>query len=507
MKKLALLYFLTAFFIFKPYQVNHHGMLYGGDDSQYLAIATSLTYFEFPSFKLEYVDDFKIPPPSRMGGGLMIAPLVGLFSIFDRIASSPLIEKRTREHLIGSWTLFGAFFSTSLYFWLALVFLFKGLRFNYSENIAIVSIFAMVVAQGCALYAFRRPLMAHVAYLFLLSIYFFYLMKNKYEKKLAVRPNALPKTSLIVLLTCGVFLLREEGLLIATAWCVAVYFPDLKKICWTLTLAFLLFWITKNAMKFGNEVHFEEVTKQFDPTEDLIKIYPMWLYFKRTVTVLFGLDWGLVFTAPALLLGLLGIKRFSKSRYEEAFNPRVFYLLVLSLVPMFYLVVVWQGQGGWYGYRYLVFPAVPVLIGPFADLLSRYKKIGPYLLVIFLLPMASMLVFEHTPATGLSIVQTEFGERNWGNLTYQLEVWRLALRPGELMYAILKTGPAYIIYLLGSIFRVQLPAKFVELYGPFEWGLFIKTLLIYSVPLVTFRKSIIEFVRIRFVTFQRKVLS
>jgi len=68
MKKLALLYFLTAFFIFKPYQVNHHGMLYGGDDSQYLAIATSLTYFEFPSFKLEYVDDFKIDTSTKSDG-------------------------------------------------------------------------------------------------------------------------------------------------------------------------------------------------------------------------------------------------------------------------------------------------------------------------------------------------------------------------------------------------------------------------------------------------------
>lgn len=508
MKKLYLIYFLTAFFLFKPYQVNHHGMLYGGDDTQYLAFATSFAFGQFPSFDKEYVDGFTVPPPSRVGGGIFFAPLVTLFSVFDRFEGHAITQVRSRESLVGSWSLFGAFFSTALCFWFTLVFLYCGLRINFTERVTLFSIFAMVVAQGCALYAFRRPLMANAALLLVLSGFLFVLMRKLSDGVFRNRLQQIFVSPVLILLTASTFLLREEGRLFGLAWMTAILWPNLKAMASTSISAFAIWWMIKAFAVLGHPEAFSQVAAKMDISGSLTKFYGFEFYLKRLATLFFGMDWGLVFTSPMLVLALFGLR--SKQWQRDSY----FSYLSLSLIPIVYIVLTWNGQGGWYGYRYLVFPAIPVLIIPFARLVegaSRRQFIA--LCMLTLVPLFSMLVFEHSPAVGLHIVTNEAGLGSWGNLDYQTEVWKLVVtQPREFLYAILKTGPAYVVYVGASLFGLydRLPGKFLELYGKFDWALFVKTLLIYTAPLfalasVALGKSIWQLVCVWSIKLRRKV--
>jgi len=494
MLRVTLFVFLFAFIIFRPFQAQKPGMMYGGDDTEYFAFATSLVYFQYPSFEKEYLDSYQVSPLSRVGPAIMAAPFVGAFSLVDRAFHAPIVKKRTSDNVIQSWTLFGMVFAAAFYLWLACYFCYRALLAFVKPKYAWLAVFLMILAQGTPLYAYRRPAFSHIYELVLQSAFLLVLIISQ-TKPDSTKWIKLPRLyGVLGGLSLLTLLVRQNGIFYAILWPSLILGLDQwrlkkrewKKVAVLLLVTFLAYFVIKNIPYWYAKEKYEEVNKVFETSGFMFKFERPWFYLKRLYTIFIGADWGLVYTAPYILVGIGALKlaRFPTSKVKN-----VFIGLALPLLMNLYILIIWKGQGSWYGYRYLVFSAAPVLIIPFALLLQQFhtKRVWVYraLVAWSVLPLVSQLLYEATPTTYLNIVITEFGERNWGNLNYQIEVWKIALlRPGYFIYSVIKSGPAYLAYVAANLVGVgeRLPLKFRDVYASFDPQLVIKTFLLYLMP-------------------------
>ena len=171
-------------------------------------------------------------------------------------------------------------------------------------------------------------------------------------------------------------------------------------------------------------------------------------------------------------------------------------MFVIPLIPVmisFYLIVMaWSSQASWYGYRYIIFVILPLMILPLADALKRAednigKKIYVAVAIVSLFPLISMLCFEGNPTT-LTLHETPSGPFRGpaiDNLTYQLEVWKtLLFDPVGFIIVIFKGGLLYFVYLITLLTNTTylLPDIVLEKYPVFDLVVLIKSLIIYSAP-------------------------
>ena len=207
-------------------------------------------------------------------------------------------------------------------------------------------------------------------------------------------------------------------------------------------------------------------------------------YLEASLHFLFGLDWGLAYTAPFLLVGLYGL------RYT--INNSFFLIPAAALIVNFYIAIVFGSQGGWYGYRYVVFSALPFSTLGFSLLLTRgkYKQRRGVLIclsLVALIPFISMISFEGN-ATGLTLhIGYTKWTRDWINNTYQCEIWKLLFHnPVEMLIAIFKGGPLYLLYIGAVVIERTdvLPSKVLEKYPVFSFTVLIKSLFIWFWPIL-----------------------
>ena len=204
---------------------------------------------------------------------------------------------------------------------------------------------------------------------------------------------------------------------------------------------------------------------------------------RRIFHTLFGLDWGLIFSAPFVVISIISIF-FIKNKYRSP--------LLLMLLPIGFnlgvFVIAKHGQASWYGYRYFFFSAIPVLVIPMAFWIERMKcKYGRplyYIIaVISIFPLLSMLCFEGNPE-GLTLhLSDKWG--GWQNPSYQLEVWKtIVFDPIEFGKAVFKGGPLYFIYLVAVLIGKEgfLPGIVLSKYPQFGFVVFVKSIIIYSLP-------------------------
>lgn len=482
---------IACCFLWRPFQLQRSAMMYGGDDPSYFAFATSIVFGTYPDFSQEYMDEEKVPPRSRVGPGLLMVPFVAAFSILDRIEKHPVVEKRTRETILKSWSAFGAFLSVIFYFWLACWVTYLYLRKFFDDKTASWAVIAFYFIQGMPLYALRRPIFSHIPEL-LIQACFVYAWQN------AKAPPA-SRWLLTGALSTLAPLIRRNFIPYAFFWPLLMACrPRMNKkllVYAVLTIlgSYVIGKLILDLPTLLNSNYNQQFNPSFESSSWLLEDHTLYFYLKRAWTIVFGLDWGLLFTAPYLLVSFAGLLcvRFPDRREWQ--------LAALPLLINLYIVDIWSGQGGWYGYRYLLFMACPVLIVPFIHLARKARLESPLLFKIGcawgLIPLFSMLVFEHRPSVGLSVITTEFNYTNWGNLTYQIEVWKLVfLHPFEAIYSVFKAGPAFFVFAVTSLLKLDslLPAKFKEIYPEWSWKLLVEAALVYMLPWILYfgtRKS------------------
>jgi hypothetical protein len=498
-RKITLIIFILAFILFRPYQLQNSGMMYFGDDESYMAHATSLVFFQFPSYTKEYFTIGEGIPLHSIGSSLLASPFIFLTSIIDRVAGNEIIIKRTALNISKSWTAYGFTLSSMFYLWMTCLLLYKGLTFYFKPQVASLAVILTVLSQGVPLYVFRRPIFSHIYEIFLQSLLLFLLLRlNKTDGYILSRKHLqdVGEAVLIGALAGLISLVRVNNILISITWPMVLfsfYYPRIsvgriiKMIgvsCLSIVALILILYVWPILYNLQDVSQYRGYfTQEFLKSRLLVSYNPAF-YFNRLSRLFWGIDWGLIFTAPYLLLGLFSMIWGKKDKICR-------YLMWL-LVPMavnLYMVLVHRQQGCWYGYRLLIFSLIPVIIYPMAQLISLTKNKRPFhyaIILIAVVPMLSMLSFEsnNTNLT-LKIIDHGFGGISWGNDTYQLEIYKTILTsPIQYLIGIFKGGPLYLAYLMLQFLGLKkyLPAVILKKYAIFELATLIKMVIVYLLP-------------------------
>ncbi len=487
MKVITIFIFICAFLLWRPYHLQQTGLRYGGDDESYFAHSSALVFGQFPSYEKEHFTVREDYPLHSIGPGLMAAPFVFVFSLIDRAVGSDIVYRRTLENTSQSWSLFGFVFASSFYFWLACFLLYKGLRYYFKHHDASLAIILMVLCQGIPLFVFRRPIYSHVYEFFLQSLLVFVLLKTNREGSLISRRYWVPLGIGVVI---GLmFLVRLNNIVAAFVWPLVLLGSSRSDVRKARFWRRIVFTYAVSAVVI---IGFKVIPDFLNPHQgynwvlgDLSQVYPLSFYLKRIFHILLGIDWGLIYTAPFILIGIIAlfVSRFTLKKK-----------LLICLAPMainFYMIVMWKEQGAWYGYRYIIASIIPLLIYPLALLIQRSegkygRKMAAIWGLIAVVPLLSMLSFEgNSTNLTLALSWNSFGAYQWGNNTYQMEVWKmLVFHPIELFIAIFKGGLLYIVYLGAQVSNAMhmLPSIVSEKYPTFQLHIMIKTFIIYALP-------------------------
>jgi hypothetical protein len=501
---LSIIIFIFGFFLLRPYQLQQSGLMYSGDDESYFAHSSSIVFFQFPSYEKENWPDTGSYPPLSIGPGVMASPFVFIGSLIDRLEKSSISKERSADNIKDSWALFGFVLATLFYFYIGTIFLYSGLSYYFDEKTSFFTILFMIFFQYFPLYLFRRPVFSHIYEFALQSILIYILLRNY---KTDFLEKAGKKIVIIIGFLAGmIFLVRYNNIIFTLIWPVVLFCieegkfnfkKNWPKLLISYSMSIVLIFIFKliPSIYYGDLFGQKNYIGIFNSR--LAEINNFIFYFKRIFHIFFWFDWGLIFTAPFIFIGLFYLFKI-KSKLKI---PMI--LLFLPSLLNIYIAIKWGTQGGWYGYRYIVFSLLPVLVLPFALFINNiskklgYRKILIILFAVAVFPVLSLLAFEGN-GTNLTLdyIKQYFGIIGWGNNTFQLEIWKtLFTDPIDFLISIFKGGPLYFIYLMAHFFNFEnhLPAVIISKYSEFKTAVLIKTLIIYIFPFLMyfFTKKII----------------
>ncbi|MEI8011239.1 MAG: hypothetical protein WCI27_01975 [Candidatus Omnitrophota bacterium] len=495
MFKIAFAIFVSAFFLIKPFTMQAAGEWYTNDDVDYFAHASALSFGQFPSYNREYLSQPEQGPQVSIGAGILAAPFVFVFSGIDRLEGSSIAERRTVKNVKASWSQFGFMVSTVFYFSLACLLLYRILSSLVGPSAAVWAVILMAICQGMPLFAFRRPIFSQVPEFFLqcLCVYLF-LRNEKAEGQFIRRWWAFVLLGVVAAL---VYLIRNNNVLFALAWplffvTTGLSWKDPGIMVRRLCAIFIPFTVLLMVFQLWPAVYAQKTI--YSNAFDYVRVHATWLeILGRIVHVFIGVDWGLVFTAPFLLLGVLSLM-FFKMPWKKR--------LVLFSLPVlvnFYIIVFFGTQGGWYGYRYLIASAFPVFVFPLAFAIKKLDDKGwgalKFALVLLaVMPVVSMWFFEGR-STCLSLITQFFGRKDWGHATYQLCVWKALFNVNDLAYFAYKGGAQYFHYLYylagsssgfsNSTDEFSLITRVLASYTPFKLKTVVQVIIVLALPFMT----------------------
>ena len=413
--RITIAIFIIAFFLIRPIFLQYHGMWYVDDDYDYFAHSSALVFGQYPSYKKEFFTIMKVGPQSPIGAGILAAPFVFVFSLWDRASGSTITETRTLDNIVGSWSQFGFQVASIVYFISACYLLFFGISRYVAPVQASTAVILMMVCQGLPLFVYRRPFFSHCSEFFLQSalMYLFLIKKGPAVKLLTG----------VMVLSALLYLTRPNDIAFALVWPLLVMdyskgiIHTLRQSCACIFLFAGLILIFKVWPESVNHMHPYSWAGEF-----LGRQMTFASFFQRIVHIFAGIDWGLIFTAPFLLISFCGIFLLKGPIRKN------FIWLLLPMAINFYVIIVWGAQGGWYGYRYFIPAAIPVMTLPLAFALEWASKrihgwVIPLIVLISLAPLFSMLAFEGDPIFNLYNVPVDFNVQDWTNPDLQANIW------------------------------------------------------------------------------------
>jgi hypothetical protein len=478
--RIAIAIFLSSFFLLRPFIMEFYGSLYPNDDFDYFAHSTSLAFGQFPSYKNEYLMGESNGPKCAIGTGLISAPFVFAFSLLDRINGSTIVQARTAQNVRTSWAVFGFIFASAFYFCLGCLLLYWSARSIVGPSLAVWAVILMVICQGMPLYAYRRPVFSHVPEFFLQSVFVYLFIKNEMSGGKLMR-----QWWSFALLGIGaglISLVRYNNILFTIVWPLLFIRHDRwQKKNWVAASRNILhayFSVVVLILIFKLWPEASNHYTTYPGIENELIVHASWQKFvERFGYILLAPDWGLIFTAPFMLLGAWGLMLLDvpwKKKYLIAASP---------LLINYYIIHITGYQSSYYGYRYMIASAFPLFVLPLAFLLKyidgkigRWWKFGAVLLALF--PVMSMWCWEGNALVATSPIPTFFGKIDWGNSTYQIGVWQTVLNLKALGGIIYLGGIQYVHYLFYA-------AKTgLKVNPPFDLKTLIQTLMLYALPFV-----------------------
>lgn len=448
-KVFLLMVLVYTLFVTKPW-TNVSGFIYGGDDHSYFAYTNSLVndldldfsnndYNDYKEISSEFTKTNRIINPHPIGTGLLLIPFYALAKPVVILLNSVLKQPFNQKDPV-----FFIFMCSGivLYMFLGCFFLYKSLlRLGFSLAVSLSSSLMIVWGTILPIYAFKRPIFTHVPEFFLISLLLLLLIK--FRKQGVIK---LHQVVILGILNGLIMVTRFNNVhILFFSLCFlffsnprflkqkSVVFNKIAVISIALISALLLIILTQGlAWIYFYGGFFHIPFKILIPANAIMVksslIYEILTGLKSLVHTFFGVDWGLIFTMLPFVIGIVSAIIFVPLNIYSGKNGKMIERLVYLLVFMvpFFIVVKWQKQGCFYGYRYLlsILPFCCLGFAAFLDrLIKKYKeKISNKLVIgsIMLVAINFLLIlpFEYTTETTLTPQISTMGGFGWVNNQY-----------------------------------------------------------------------------------------
>ncbi|MCP4613445.1 MAG: hypothetical protein GY845_32540 [Planctomycetes bacterium] len=327
-------------------------------------------------------------PPHPIGSGVMAAPFVALFSIFDRVSGHPIINDH--KDYKYSWSIFGFILSAYLYFFLTVYLYWDSLRLIFTETSLLLVTF-LSVSTGILFYVLNATALAHafefagVAFLFWTSVKLFFSKRRK--------------TMWLVVLTAAMtinFLIRYNNLnLIIIPFFLYFFLLILQKekikhntmratifrltaaiaaACIFFSLYNLYFFNSMYASPdqvYGENVKSISQHNLIEMVVHLLKLAP------NTFLLIFGSEFGILYSNPVLVFGFVFMLLFLCKNINKD-NKTLCILAICSFLAYYFFdvcIALWfETTGSSYGYRFL-YPLYPLTLLGVLLWINRSKSI------------------------------------------------------------------------------------------------------------------------------------
>ena len=376
-----------------------------GDDYDYFKHAETIAL----DFDFDYTNQLnennhikyngKIAPKGFVGTGLLASPFffVG-HHINNFVGNSDIFNLQLITYS----------FSSIFYLFIGSLFLFKALNLMKQEvNKLLFTI--LFFGSGISYFAFERFSMTHVYEVFINCLIIYLVAKYSFEKRLKIQniiSFVIPIVVLIGLLTrwTNYYLLILPFLifsLINNKWNQR---PFIKNIYfWIGSIIAILTFCIFSYNIYGLVTFNPQYVYGSNRLSGFFTINQEFFIsnFKNALLILFGQEFGLLWTSTCIFLGFV-ISLFNTFRGKQKF---IYFFLTLSYLQVISTVLVWKTVASSYGIRY-VFSLIPISI--FLLFINKnFLKDNRLVNVYFgfgVFGLLSVLFFESTAATQLSTI-------------------------------------------------------------------------------------------------------
>ncbi len=409
------------------------GAIFSGDDHSYYGYVSSL------------VNDFDLDfSNNQLSGHSGVSPVTGKIVIGHPIGTSILLMP---FYLVAKpivcllhWLratpydqkhpLFFMFMCSGIivYAYLGGYLLFRTiLLLGINRRISTIAVLLSIWGTILPAYIFRRPIFTHTPEFFLIALILYLIVKWKGYEFRTVRQLF--------------FLSFVSGIMLITRWNnihilgFITYWLFMQRSFFTRTLkmrivifaifpliVFLIFFLTQSlAWKYFYGSYFTLFPLNKGAT--LFKIFSL-QGLKNLVHIFIGLDWGLLCTAFPFVVGLFAFFWFNPLKMSKRkLLERIFYITLFSLP--FIVVLRWQSQAGYYGYRYLLslLPFTCIGVSALFDKLCKKRPNCEKLLSFFMVGILAfnfllLLPFEYQKSTNLERGLSLMGGNGFVNNSY-----------------------------------------------------------------------------------------
>lgn len=324
-------------------------------------------------------------------------------------------------------------FFTLVLFYFSGLFIYKALRLFFEERIADITTVLTLWGTILPVYVFRRPIFGVIPEFFSVSLFVYYIARIYKENSISISKS----TALGAIL--GFLIITRWNDLYLLMFCFVFMFCfALRKCnfqrgisCFTVFIFFLGIFLALQAAvwvkTYGNLKDFfgyyYQLHAQFISSKNTISAY-----LRNFLHIIFGLDWGVLFTMPVLFFGGITLIVNPKLRILK-YKILDIMLFLLIFWASFHVVLQWKNTGEFYGYRFLI-SLLPFSAIGFATLSEKlwekYGKIIKRLVLIFcFFNFLILLPFELIEKTSLSANNiTPMGGMGWGNNAYFINALR-----------------------------------------------------------------------------------
>jgi len=431
---------LYVLFFVKPWS-SITGFIYSHDDVVYYAQTVS------------FVNDFDADIKNNLGPfggkdwkiGLDKDSLTGKVMYFQPVGPSllyiaPYLITQPIVYLISLFrgTIFNTYdplffvvlsLFTLFLFYLSGAYLKKTIMLFSSEEIADITATFVLWGTILPVYVFRRPIFSVIPEFFLVTYLFYWFMKSKKGGKLSIFDTVISG-----LLCCAVIITRWNDIhliLFSLFMIFSIINRPLRHKLFALVvfliIVFLSFILTQGLVWYSNFgsinkfiMFYKGLTERHFGLSHIATGWPVNLFY-----IIFGLDWGIIFTMPILVIGGLAFIGYSHSLFVRNKLISLFIALFIFMSP-FFIILKWRSTGGFYGYRFLV-SLLPLAALGFALLVKNrilnskiinMRIVTNFIIIFCLFNFFIILPFEYADTTTLRVGYLTLGGYGWQNNSY-----------------------------------------------------------------------------------------